>query len=72
MERRFFVEKIGQQAILAGDEFSHAKNVLRLGVGDELTYVISYANPYEEPSTVTITDADTYDLYGYAEEKLED
>ena len=36
MERRFFVEKIGQQAILAGDEFSHAKNVLRLGVGDEL------------------------------------
>lgn len=36
MERRFFVEKIGQQAVLAGDEFSHAKNVLRLGVGDEL------------------------------------
>ena len=36
MERRFFVEKIGQQAVLSGDEFSHAKNVLRLGVGDEL------------------------------------
>lgn len=36
MERRFFVENIGQQAILSGDEFSHAKNVLRLGVGDEL------------------------------------
>ena len=28
-----------------------------VGVGDKLTYVISYTNPYEEPSTVIITDA---------------
>ncbi len=34
--KRFFVEKIEEQALLCGEEFEHAKNVLRLGVGDEV------------------------------------
>ena len=34
--KRFFVEKIEQQTLLCGEEFEHAKNVLRLGVGDEV------------------------------------
>ena len=33
--KRFFVEKIEEQTTLCGEEFEHAKNVLRLGVGDE-------------------------------------
>lgn len=33
--KRFFVEKCGETATLTGEEFEHAKNVLRLGVGDE-------------------------------------
>ncbi len=34
---RFFVEKIAEEVALTGDEFRHAKNVLRLGAGDEVT-----------------------------------
>ena len=34
--KRFFVEKIGETVLLSGEEFEHAKNVLRLGVGDEV------------------------------------
>lgn len=34
--KRFFVENIDEQALLQGEEFEHAKNVLRLGVGDEV------------------------------------
>ena len=34
--KRFFVEKIDEITILRGEEFEHAKNVLRLGVGDEV------------------------------------
>lgn len=34
---RFFVEKIAEEVTLAGDEYNHAKNVLRLSVGDEAT-----------------------------------
>ena len=34
--KRFFVEKIEELTILRGEEFEHAKNVLRLGVGDEV------------------------------------
>jgi 16S rRNA (uracil1498-N3)-methyltransferase len=34
--KRFFVEKIEEQTVLCGEEFEHAKNVLRLGVGDEV------------------------------------
>ncbi len=34
--KRFFVEKIEGEVELLGEEFEHAKNVLRLGVGDEV------------------------------------
>ena len=34
--KRFFVEKIEDATLLVGEEFEHAKNVLRLGVGDEV------------------------------------
>ena len=34
--KRFFVEKIKEEICLQGEEFEHAKNVLRLGVGDEV------------------------------------
>jgi len=34
--KRFFVDNIGDTCILSGEEFEHAKNVLRLGVGDEV------------------------------------
>ena len=34
--KRFFVEKIEEETLLSGEEFEHAKNVLRLSVGDEV------------------------------------
>ena len=34
--KRFFVEQIGETATLTGEEFEHAKNVLRIGVGAEV------------------------------------
>ena len=34
--KRFFVDKIEEIVLLQGEEFEHAKNVLRLGVGDEV------------------------------------
>lgn len=34
--KRFFVESVGEMTALCGEEFEHAKNVLRLGVGDEV------------------------------------
>ena len=34
--KRFFVDKIDNTVLLCGEEFEHAKNVLRLGVGDEV------------------------------------
>ncbi len=34
---RFFVENIAEEVALTGDEYNHAKNVLRLAVGDEVT-----------------------------------
>ncbi len=34
--KRFFVDKVEEETALLGEEFEHAKNVLRLGVGDEV------------------------------------
>lgn len=34
--KRFFVDNIAETTELCGEEFEHAKNVLRLGVGDEV------------------------------------
>ena len=33
--KRFFVEKISPETILTGEEYSHAKNVLRIEAGGE-------------------------------------
>lgn len=35
--KRFFVDKITEEVALTGEEFRHAKNVLRLKTGDEVT-----------------------------------
>ncbi len=34
---RFFIDEIADEVLLRGDEFRHAKNVLRLRAGDEIT-----------------------------------
>ena len=44
--KRFFVENIGEVAELAGEEFEHAKNVLRLGVGDEVILLDNSGKEY--------------------------
>ncbi len=35
--KRFFTENISEEVVLTGDEYRHAKNVLRLDTGDEVT-----------------------------------
>ena len=44
--KRFFVDEIGEQAELTGEEFEHAKNVLRLGVGDEVVLLNNSGKEY--------------------------
>lgn len=44
--KRFFVEKIEEEVLLSGDEFRHAKNVLRLNVGDETTLLDGSGKEY--------------------------
>lgn len=44
--RRFFVDNIGENAAIEGDEFLHAKNVLRLGVGDEVILLDGSGDEY--------------------------
>ena len=44
--RRFFVDTIGETAELVGEEFEHAKNVLRLGVGDEVVLLDNSGKEY--------------------------
>jgi 16S rRNA (uracil1498-N3)-methyltransferase len=44
--KRFFVEQIGETATLIGEEFEHAKNVLRLGVGDEVILLDNSGKEY--------------------------
>ena len=44
---RFFVEKIGQETYLTGDEYSHAKNVLRLKEGDEVLLLDGSGREYD-------------------------
>lgn len=45
--RRFFVEHIGRETVLTGDEYSHAKNVLRLKEGDELVLLDGSGKEYD-------------------------
>jgi len=44
--KRFFVDKIGETVNLVGEEFEHAKNVLRLGVGDEVILLDNSGKEY--------------------------
>ena len=45
--RRFFVGNIGREAVLSGDEYSHAKNVLRLKEGDEIVLLDGSGREYD-------------------------
>ena len=44
--KRFFVDTIGEEVVLSGDEFRHAKQVLRLSVGDEATLLDGSGKEY--------------------------
>ena len=44
--KRFFVDKIEEITELAGDEFEHAKNVLRIGVGAEVILLDNSGKEY--------------------------
>ena len=44
--KRFFVDKIEQITELSGEEFEHAKNVLRLGAGDEVILLDNSGKEY--------------------------
>ena len=44
--KRFFVDKIENTTELFGEEFEHAKNVLRIGVGDEVILLDNSGKEY--------------------------
>ena len=44
--KRFFVDKVETATELSGEEFEHAKNVLRLGVGDEVILLDNSGKEY--------------------------
>lgn len=44
--KRFFVDKIENVTALTGEEFEHAKNVLRIGVGDEVVLLDNSGKEY--------------------------
>lgn len=44
--KRFFVPKIEEETLLEGEEFEHAKNVLRLSVGDEVVLLDNSGKEY--------------------------
>lgn len=45
--RRFFVRSISPETALTGEEYAHAKNVLRLGVGDEIVLLDGSGREYD-------------------------
>ncbi len=45
--RRFFVQSIARETVLSGDEYSHAKNVLRLQEGDEVVLLDGSGAEYD-------------------------
>ena len=49
--RRFFIQKVGKINEISGEEYSHAINTLRLGVGDEIILCDNSGNDYV--STIT-------------------
>ncbi|MGN1234785.1 MAG: RsmE family RNA methyltransferase [Christensenellaceae bacterium] len=47
MAHRFFVETVSEETILTGEEFRHAKNVLRLTEGDEIVLLDNSGTEYD-------------------------
>lgn len=45
--RRFYVQNVSEETCLTGDEFSHAKNVLRLKEGDEIVLLDGSGREYD-------------------------
>ncbi len=45
--KRFFVPAVGEETLLEGEEFEHAKNVLRLGAGDEVILLDNSGKEYD-------------------------
>lgn len=67
--RRFFVDKIERETALTGEEYAHAKNVLRLSVGDELILLDGSGREYD----AVVTRAEKGALYcGVVGEKPSD
>jgi 16S rRNA (uracil1498-N3)-methyltransferase len=44
--KRFFVNSVSEETLLDGEEFEHAKNVLRLGEGDEVILLDNSGKEY--------------------------
>lgn len=44
--KRFFVETVAEETVLSGEEFRHARHVLRLGEGDEVTLLDGSGKEY--------------------------
>ncbi len=45
--KRFFVQSVSEETVLSGDSFNHAKNVLRLKEGDEVTLFDGSGKEYD-------------------------
>lgn len=45
--KRFFVNQVLSETKITGEEYSHAKNVLRVGVGDEIILLDNSGKEYE-------------------------
>ena len=45
--RRFFVDAVARETALTGEEYAHAKNVLRLGIGDEVVLLDGSGKEYD-------------------------
>jgi len=44
--KRFFVDRIADEITIEGDEFLHAKNVLRVSVGEEIVLLDGTGKEY--------------------------
>ena len=64
--KRFFVEKIEENVQLLGEEFEHAKNVLRLGVGDEVILLDNSGKEYT--AVITLVEKKQMSLHVVREE----
>ncbi len=68
---RFFVEKIAEEVVLTGDEYRHAKDVLRLGAGDEVTLLDGSGEEYSAIVAAATRGALTLHVLGHAPSERE-